>query len=146
MRVAIGSDHGGFLLKEEIKSLLTDMNIAFQDFGTHSVDSVDYPDIAQALSLAVANGEYDRGILLCGTGIGMSIAANKVKNIRAAVVHDVFSAFATREHNDSNVLCLGERVVGFGAARLITQTWLTTDFLGGRHTQRIEKISRLEGC
>lgn len=146
MRVAIGSDHGGFLLKEEIKSLLTDMNIIFKDFGTHSVESVDYPDIAQVLSLAVANGEYDRGILMCGTGIGMSIVANKIKNIRAALVHDVFSALATREHNDSNVLCLGERVIGFGLARLITQTWLTTDFLGGRHTRRLAKISQMEGC
>lgn len=146
MRVAIGADHGGFLLKEEIKSLLTEMNIVFQDFGTHSAASVDYPDIARALSLAVANGEYDRGILLCGTGIGMSIAANKVKGIRAALVHDVFSAVATREHNDSNILCLGERVIGFGVARLITQTWLTTDFLGGRHARRVEKVGQLEEC
>lgn len=146
MRVAIGSDHGGFLLKEEIKALLTEMNISFQDFGTHSAASVDYPDIARALSLAVADGEYDRGILVCGTGIGMSIAANKVKGIRAALVHDVFSAVATREHNDSNILCLGERVIGFGAACLITKTWLTTAFLGGRHARRIEKISQSEGC
>lgn len=146
MRVAIGSDHGGFLLKEEIKALLTEMNIAFQDFGTHSTDSVDYPDIARVLSEAVAKGEYDRGILLCGTGIGMSIAANKVKNIRAAVVHDVFSALATREHNDSNILCMGERVIGFGLARMIAQVWLTTDFAGGRHSQRLAKISQLEGC
>jgi ribose 5-phosphate isomerase B len=146
VHIAIGSDHGGFLLKEEIKALLTEMHITFHDFGTHSPDSVDYPDIARALALAVASGEYDRGILMCGTGIGMSIAANKVKNIRAAVVHDVFSALATREHNDSNVLCLGERVIGFGLARLITQTWLTTDFLGGRHARRLEKIGQLEGC
>lgn len=146
MRVAIGSDHGGFLLKEEIKALLTEMNIDFQDFGTHSKDSIDYPDIARVLALAVANGEYDRGILICGTGIGMSIAANKIKNIRAALVHDVFSAVATREHNDSNIICMGERVIGFGLARLITKTWLSTDFLGGRHSRRITKISQLEEC
>lgn len=146
MRVAIGSDHGGFLLKEEIKSLLTEMQIEFKDFGAYSADSVDYPDIARALSLVVASGEFDRGILLCGTGIGMSIAANKVKNIRAALVHDVFSAVATREHNDSNILCMGERVIGFGLARLITKTWLTTEFSGGRHARRIAKLEQPEGC
>ncbi len=146
MRVAIGSDHGGFLLKEEIKLLLTEMQIEFKDFGAYSADSVDYPDIARALALVVAGGEFDRGILLCGTGIGMSIAANKVKNIRAALVHDVFSAVATREHNDSNILCMGERVIGFGLARLITKTWLTTEFSGGRHARRIAKLEQSEGC
>jgi ribose 5-phosphate isomerase B len=146
MRVAIGADHGGFHLKEELKQLLTELHINYHDFGTHSLNSVDYPDIAEALARAVANGEYDRGILLCGTGIGMSIAANKVKGIRAALVHDVFSAKATREHNDSNILCMGGRVIGCGLARLIAETWLTTEFLGNRHARRIEKIGRLEGC
>jgi ribose 5-phosphate isomerase B len=146
MRVAIGADHGGFHLKEDLKELLTELHINCHDFGTHSLNSVDYPDIAEALARAVADGEYDRGILLCGTGIGMSIAANKVKGIRAALVHDVFSAKATREHNDSNILCMGERVIGCGLARLIAETWLTTEFLGNRHTRRIEKIGRLEGC
>lgn len=146
MRIAIGSDHGGFHLKEEIKQLLEELHISYQDFGTYSLESVDYPDIAEAVGKGVANGEYDRGILLCGTGIGISIAANKVKGIRAALVHDVFSAQATREHNDSNVLCMGERVIGFGLARLIAQTWLATDFLGDRHARRVEKIGRLEGC
>jgi ribose 5-phosphate isomerase B len=146
VQVAIGSDHGGFYLKEEMKKLLDEKKIPFRDFGTYSLDSVDYPDIAEALARAVARGECDRGILLCGTGIGMSIAANKVKGIRAALVHDVFSAAATREHNDSNILCMGERVVGFGLARLIASTWLDTDFAGGRHTQRVNKIGQLEGC
>jgi ribose 5-phosphate isomerase B len=98
------------------------------------------------LARSVANGEYDRGILLCGTGIGMSIAANKIRRIRAALVHDVFSAEATREHNDSNILCMGERVVGFGVARLIARTWLETAFAAGRHVQRVDKIGQLEGC
>lgn len=146
MQVAIGSDHGGLHLKEEIKQLLAEMNISCRDFGTYSLDSVDYPDIAGVLAQAVASGEYDRGILLCGTGIGMSITANKFKGIRAALVHDVFSAQATREHNDSNILCMGERVVGFGLARLIARTWLETAFEGGRHTRRLDKISQLEGC
>lgn len=146
MQVAIGADHGGFRLKEELKQLLTEMDIPYRDFGTYSLDSVDYPDIAQVLARSVANGEYDRGILLCGTGIGMSIAANKIKGIRAALVHDVFSAEATREHNDSNILCMGERVIGFGVARLIARTWLETAFTAGRHVQRINKIGLMEGC
>mgnify|MGYP002398963391 CR=1 FL=1 len=146
MQVAIGSDHGGFHLKEEVKQLLAEMNIPYRDFGTYSLNSVDYPDIAEVVTRAVANGEYDRGILLCGTGIGMSIAANKIKGIRAALVHDVFSAIATREHNDSNVLCMGERVVGSGLARLIARTWLETSFIGERHAERVKKIGQLEGC
>jgi ribose 5-phosphate isomerase B len=146
VRVAIGSDHGGFNLKAELKKLLETMNISYQDFGTHSTEAVDYPDIAEALARAVVNGEFDRGILVCGTGIGMSIAANKVKGVRAALVHDVFSAQATREHNNSNILCMGERVIGGGLASLIARTWLETEFLGDRHARRVEKIGRLEGC
>jgi ribose 5-phosphate isomerase B len=146
VQVAIGADHGGFRLKEELKQLLSEMNIPYRDFGTYSLDSVDYPDIAETLARSVANGEYDRGILLCGTGIGMSIAANKIKGIRAALVHDVFSAEATREHNDSNILCMGERVIGFGLSRLIARTWLKTAFAAGRHVQRVNKIAQLEGC
>ena len=104
MTIAIGSDHGGFRLKEEIKNLLEEKNLAYRDFGTHSTDSVDYPDIASSVAGAVVAGECDRGILICGTGIGISIAANKINGIRAALCHDVFSAQMSREHNDANIL------------------------------------------
>jgi ribose 5-phosphate isomerase B len=144
MLVAIGSDHGGFQLKEEIKKLLAEKNIAFEDFGTHSAQSVDYPDIAQKVGEAIVDGRFTRGILICGTGIGISIAANKIKGIRAALCHDVFSAQMTREHNDTNILAMGERVIGPGLARMIVATWLATEFAGGRHAARVAKISQLE--
>ena len=112
MKVAIGSDHGGINIRQEIISLLEELGIVYKDFGCECGASVDYPDYAIPVAEAVANGEFDRGILICGTGIGMSIAANKVKGVRCALVHDVFSAKATREHNDTNVLAMGERVVG----------------------------------
>lgn len=120
------------------------MGIEFEDFGCDCNTSVDYPDYAQPVAEKVAAGEFDRGILICGTGIGMSIAANKVKGIRAALVHDVFSAEATRAHNNSNVLTMGERVIGPGLARMIAKVWLTTEFEGGRHENRINKIANLE--
>lgn len=145
MKIAISSDHGGNNLRKEIMSLLEELNISYEDFGPKSNDSVDYPDYAKPVADGVASGEFDRGILICGTGIGMSIAANKVKGIRCALVHDVFSAKATRCHNDSNVLALGERVIGPGLAGEIVKAWLNTDFEGGRHTRRIDKISELEG-
>ncbi|MCM3617989.1 ribose 5-phosphate isomerase B [Sutcliffiella horikoshii] len=144
MRVAIASDHGGIKIREEIKSLLKELNIEFEDFGCECETSVDYPDYAQPVAKKVAEGEFDRGILVCGTGIGMSIAANKVKGIRCALVHDMFSAKATREHNDSNVLAMGERVIGPGLAREIARIWLTTEFEGGRHENRVNKIHQLE--
>jgi ribose 5-phosphate isomerase B len=144
MRVAIGADHGGYKLKEEIKGLLSSMNISFEDFGCTCGDSVDYPDYALPVAEKVAAGEFDRGILVCGTGIGMSIAANKVPGIRCALVHDTFSARATREHNDSNVLALGERVIGPGLALDIVKIWLETEFQGGRHARRVEKIAAIE--
>jgi ribose 5-phosphate isomerase B len=144
MLVAIGSDHGGFRLKEEIKELLAEENITFKDFGTYTAESVDYPDIAKQVGEAIVSGECTKGILICGTGIGIGIAANKIKGIRAALCHDVFSAKMTREHNDSNVLTMGERVIGPGLARMIVSTWLSTEFIGGRHAKRIEKISQLE--
>ncbi|MCX7970151.1 MAG: ribose 5-phosphate isomerase B [Negativicutes bacterium] len=145
MKVAIGSDHGGVNLKQKIKELLVSKGVDFQDFGTESADQpVDYPDVALAVSRAVAAGQFERGILICGTGIGVSIAANKVRGIRAALCHDVFSACATREHNDSNVLCLGERVIGPGLAAMIVNIWLTTDFAGGRHAVRVDKITACE--
>lgn len=144
MKVAIGCDHGGFHLKETIKEVLKDMEIDFTDFGTHSTESVDYPDIAAPVANAVAAGEYDRGILICGTGIGIGIAANKVDGIRAALCHDTFSARASREHNNANILTMGERVIGPGLATDIVKIWLTTDFAGGRHERRVAKIADLE--
>ncbi|MFM1651189.1 ribose 5-phosphate isomerase B [Brevibacillus sp. B_LB10_24] len=144
MRVALGADHGGFRLKEEIKSLLEEMNIACEDFGCDCETSVDYPDYALPVAEKVAAGEFDRGILICGTGIGMSIAANKVPGIRCALVHDMFSAKATREHNDTNVLTMGERVIGPGLAREIVKIWLETEFQGGRHQRRIDKVTDIE--
>jgi len=144
MKVAIASDHGGLHIREEIKGLLDEMGIQYEDFGCECNTSVDYPDYALPVAEKVANGEFDRGILICGTGIGMSIAANKVKGIRCALVHDVFSAKATREHNNSNMLAMGERVIGPGLAREIAQTWLTTEFEGGRHENRINKITQYE--
>ncbi|WP_409252253.1 ribose 5-phosphate isomerase B [Bacillus sp. SCS-153A] len=144
MKVAIASDHGGINIREEIKGLLTELEIEFDDFGCECDASVDYPDYAQPVAEKVANGEYDRGILVCGTGIGMSISANKVKGIRCALVHDVFSAKATREHNNSNVLAMGERVIGPGLAREIAKVWLETEYEGGRHDRRIGKITEYE--
>lgn len=145
MKVAIASDHGGLNIKREIIELLTELGYEYQDFGCACEASVDYPDYALPVAQKVAAGEFDRGILICGTGIGMSIAANKVKGIRCALCHDTFSAKATREHNDSNVLAMGERVIGAGLAREIALIWLSTSFTGGRHTRRVEKITEIEG-
>ncbi|EAX47409.1 sugar-phosphate isomerases, RpiB/LacA/LacB family [Thermosinus carboxydivorans Nor1] len=144
MLVAIGSDHGGFRLKEEIKRFLEEEKIAYRDFGTYSTDSVDYPDISRSVAQAVATGECDRGIIICGTGIGVSIAANKIKGIRAALCHDVYSAQMSREHNDANILTMGERVIGPGLARAIVAKWLATEFAGGRHARRVCQIASLE--
>lgn len=140
MRVAIANDHGGYNLKSEIVKYFREQGIEYEDFGTDSRDSVDYPDFARPVSEKVAQGEFDRGILICGTGIGMSIAANKVSGVRCALVHDSFSAKATREHNNSNMLALGERVIGPGLALDIVDIWLNTEFGGGRHERRVKKI------
>lgn len=144
MKIAISSDHGGNNLRREIIQLLEDKGIEYEDFGPKTDESVDYPDYASPVSEGVASGKFDRGILVCGTGIGMSIAANKVKGIRCALVHDVFSAKATREHNDTNVLAMGERVIGAGLALEIVNVWIDTAFEGGRHARRIEKVQALE--
>lgn len=144
LQIAIGSDHGGYLLKEEIKQCLAEKGISVQDFGTYSTKSCDYPDIAYAVGKAVAGGEHDKGILVCGTGIGISIAANKVPGVRAALCHDVFSAKASREHNNANVLAMGERVIGRGLALEIVQAWLEAEFTGGRHEIRVHKIREIE--
>ncbi|MBW8349987.1 ribose 5-phosphate isomerase B [Bacillus sp. IITD106] len=145
MKVALASDHGGIHIREEIRMLLEELKIEYEDFGCDCADSVDYPDYAVPVAEKVAKGEFDRGILICGTGIGMSISANKVKGIRCALVHDVFSARMTRLHNDSNILAMGERVIGAGLAREIAQMWLQTEFEGGRHQTRIGKIAEYEG-
>ena len=144
MKVAIASDHGGIHIREEIKKLLEELGIDYEDFGCDCETSVDYPDYALPVAEKVANGEFDRGILICGTGVGMSISANKVKGIRCALVHDVYTAKLTRRHNDSNILAMGERVIGPGLAREIAQAWLTTEFDGGRHERRIQKIKDYE--
>jgi ribose 5-phosphate isomerase B len=145
MKVAIGADHAGYRLKAELLDFIRSLGHEVEDFGAHGPESVDYPDFASAVCGKVVSGEADRGILVCGTGIGMSIAANKIPGIRCALVHDVFSAKATREHNDTNVLALGERVVGPGLAQEIIGTWLSTEFSQGeRHKQRIAKMMSLE--
>ena len=145
MKVAIGSDHAGFKLKEELKTYITSLNVEVKDFGCHSEDSVDYPDIAREVALSVARGEVDRGILICGTGIGMSIAANKIKGVRAAVGNELLSVRLAREHNNANVLTLGARIIGIEVAKEAVKVFLETQFLGGRHQRRIEKIGEMEG-
>ncbi|MGE5472700.1 MAG: ribose 5-phosphate isomerase B [Ignavibacteriales bacterium] len=144
MKIAIGSDHGGYNLKEAVKKHLSEKGVEFNDMGAYSTDSCDYPDYAVKTAQAVALGEYDKGILICGTGIGISIAANKVKGIRAALCGDTFSARMSREHNDSNILCMGERVVGIGLAMDIVDEWLNGVFAGGRHMNRVQKIADIE--
>lgn len=144
MKLAIGSDHGGFRLKEAIKTYLLDHDYEVTDFGTESEDSCDYPDFALPVAQAVAKGEYDKGILICGTGIGIGIVANKVKGVRAALCHDTFSAEACRNHNDANILTMGERIVGEGLALKIVETFLNSEFEGGRHQRRVDKIKTLE--
>lgn len=144
MKVTIGSDHGAVNLKEEVKKVLTEMQIEIDDVGTFGNDAVDYPDIAEKVADSVVNGRADKGIVLCGTGIGISIAANKIKGVRAALCHDVFSAKMSREHNDANILAMGERVIGVGPACEIVKAWLTTEFTGDRHARRVNKIMALE--
>ena len=140
LKVVIGSDHGGFHYKEAIIDYLKARNIEFVDIGTHTRESCDYPEIAQTLAKKVASGEFNRGILVCGTGIGMSIAANKIKGIRAALCGDTYSARVSRAHNNANVLCLGERVIGEHLALDIVDIWLKTGFEGGRHKRRVDMI------
>jgi ribose 5-phosphate isomerase B len=144
MRIALGADHAGVALKEHVKRQLDDRGLAYTDFGTGTTESVDYPDYASRVAHAVASGEYERGILVCGTGIGMAIAANKVAGVRAAPVVDDFTAALSREHNDANVLALGARVTTPEVARRLVDTFLDTPFGGGRHQRRIDKITVME--
>ncbi len=142
---AIGSDHGGYALKQEIMKHLSERGIAYRDYGTYSEESCDYPDYGEAVGRAVASGECERGIVVCGTGIGISIAANKVRGVRCALCGDCFSAQMAREHNDANVLALGARVLGAGLALKIVDTFLDSAFSGGRHERRVAKLMAIEG-
>ena len=141
--IAIGCDHGGFELKEHIVKYLKDKGVDVKDFGVYNEDSVDYPDCAAPVCKAVLSGEAERGILLCGTGIGISIAANKYKGIRAALCSDVYSAKMTKQHNNSNIICLGGRVTGRELAFMIVDAWMNAEFEGGRHQARIDKIESI---
>lgn len=142
--IAIASDHGGYELKRGVIEYLKEKDIEYKDFGCYNTNSCDYPDIALEVCKSVVKGECEKALLFCGTGIGISIAANKVAGIRAACCSDIFSAKFTRLHNDANVLCLGGRVVGIGLALELVETFLNTEFEGGRHTKRIEKIIAIE--
>jgi ribose 5-phosphate isomerase B len=142
MKIAIGADHGGYRLKEEIKAYLKRRKISFKDFGSFSEESVDYPDIGKKVAKAVASKKYKFGILVCGTGLGMSMVANKVKGIRAALCHNVYTAQMSRAHNDANVLSLGGRVLKKALALKIVDAFLKTAFEGGRHLRRVRKIEK----
>ncbi len=142
--IAIGSDHGGLLLKEAVKKLLAEREIPFEDCGTDNGDSVDYPDFGERVARKVSAGEVERGILVCGTGIGMSIVANKFPYVRAALVTDSFMAQMAKEHNNANILVLGGRVLDESAAKTMVATWLDATFEGGRHQGRLDKIAKIE--
>lgn len=144
MKIAIGADHAGYQLKDSLKKLLDEMGVAYQDFGTTSAQSVDYPDFARLVAEGVGAGTFDRGILVCGTGVGMAIAANKVAGVRSAAIVDTDTAKLSREHNDLNVIALGARVLPESRAREIVRAFLQTPFAGGRHTDRVNKIRALE--
>lgn len=146
MRVALGADHAGVALKDDLKRLLDARGIAYTDFGTHSTASVDYPDFAAAVGRVVADGQFERGILVCGSGIGMAIAANKIAGIRAAAVMDEAAAKLSREHNNINVLALGARLTQPDDARVLVNTFLDTPFSGGRHQLRVDKLAELDGA
>lgn len=143
MKIGIGSDHGGYELKESVKEYLTGEGIEFVDYGTNSLESVDYPDFGKRVADAVLANEVDRGILVCGTGIGISITANRIQGIRCALCSDTFSARMSREHNNANILALGGRVVGLGLALDIVKVFLDAEFEGGRHERRINKIDEI---
>lgn len=142
--IAIGSDHGGVTLKDVIKEYFDQSGIEYKDYGTQKDVPMDYPDIAEIVANSIVDGECDKGILICGTGIGVSIAANKVKGIRAAHVTDVFSAKMAKEHNDAQIICLGERITGPGHALEIVKAYLSSEHLGGRHQRRVDKIMAIE--
>jgi len=142
--IALGSDHGGFALKKEIMMHLDEKGIAYKDFGTYTQESCDYPVYAELVAKAVVSGECENGIVVCGTGVGVSIAANKVRGIRAALCHDCYTAEYTRRHNNANILALGGRVIGAGHALKVVDIFLNTDFEGGRHARRVDLITKIE--
>ncbi|MBI2900022.1 MAG: ribose 5-phosphate isomerase B [Planctomycetes bacterium] len=144
MKIAVGADHAGFRIKDELKKRLAALGHSVEDAGTDSEQSVDYPDFAERVGRAIAEGRADRGVLVCGTGIGMSIAANKIAGVRAAVVTDPLTAEMSRRHNDANVFCAGARVLAPEKIAELLDLWLKTPFEGGRHERRVEKIRRLE--
>lgn len=144
IQIGLACDHGGFELKEELKAFLKSMGAEPMDLGSFNEDSVDYPDYGTLVSEKVSRGELERGILICGTGIGMSIVANKFRGVRAALVNDLYSSRLSREHNDANILVIGGRIVGKDLAKEIVRVWLETPFAGGRHKRRLEKIETLE--
>ncbi len=144
MKIAIGSDHAGFGLKEDVLQLLKGLDHEIVDCGTYNTESVDYPDFGEKVSSKVSAGEVDRGILICGTGLGMSMVANKFPNVRAALCNDLFSAKMSRLHNDANILVLGGRIIGKDLAAEIVRTWLSTAFEGDRHMRRLNKIKKIE--
>jgi ribose 5-phosphate isomerase B len=144
MPIAIGSDHAGLDLKNDVIALLKELGHEFTDYGTDTPQSVDYPDFGEKVSMAVSTGKAERGILICGTGIGMSIVANKFRNVRAALCNDLFSAKMSRLHNDANILVMGGRIIGKDLAKEIVRTWIETAFDGGRHVNRLRKISLIE--
>ncbi len=146
MNVAIGSDHAGLLLKERVKKFLQTLGVEARDFGTNGETSVDYPDYGIKVAEAVSRGDIEKGILICGTGIGMSIVANKYPGVRAALCHNAFTARVSREHNDANVLVLGGRVLNPEEAIDLVKVWFSTPFEGGRHVHRLEKIRELESA
>ena len=143
-KIAIGSDHAGFGLKEDISALLKGFDADIVDCGTHTADSVDYPDFGARVSELVSSGQVENGILICGTGLGMSMVANKYPNVRAALCNDLFSAKMSRMHNDANILVLGGRLIGKDLATEIVRVWLTTPFEGERHQKRLDKIRKIE--
>ena len=144
MRIALGSDHIGYPLKIEIMKYLDELNIEYKDYGTYNTDRCNYPEYGYKAAHAVVSGECDRGIVVCGSGIGISIAANKVKGIRCVVCSEPYSAMFSRMHNNTNMLAMGARVVGVDLARMIVKSWLDAEFEGGRHQMRVEQISQIE--
>jgi ribose 5-phosphate isomerase B len=144
MRIAVGSDHFGFPLKEHIKNFLKEKQINFNDYGVFSPEEVDYPDIAEKVALSIREGEYDRGILVCGTGIGMAISANKIPGIYAAVVHDPYSAERAQKSNNAQVLAMGSMIIGPELAKSLVSIWLDSEFQGGRSARKVDKIAKFE--
>ena len=140
MRIIIGADHAGYPMKEKVKAFLQDRGITVEDVGTHSDKSVDYTDFGKAVASKISDGSFQRGILICGTGLGMSMVANRFPGVRAALANDLFSAIMSRRHNDSNVLAMGGRLIGDALALQLVEAWLETPFEGGRHQRRLEKM------